>query len=264
METVIHATAVVDPGATIEPGVVVGPFCVVGPDAVLRKGVRLVSHVCVAGRTTIGERTVVYPFASLGQPPQDLKYDGEQSEVTIGEDCSIREYVTIHPGTKGDHMLTAVGNRCLLMVGVHIAHDCLVGNNVIMANQATLGGHVVVEDHVIIGGLSAVQQFVRIGKHAIIGGMSGVEKDVLPFAMIIGERAHLNGLNIVGLRRHQFSNQAIQRLQDAFHAIFENKGTFAERLESLKRSLEKNPSPECDDLLRFIALSQKSLCAPKK
>lgn len=264
MEKFIHPTAVVEPGATLANGVYIGPFCSVGEHVVLGEGVRLVSHVSLSGRLTIGDRTVVYPFASLGHPPQDLKYDGEESETLIGSDCTIREYVTIQPGTKGDRMRTTVGNQCLLMVGVHIAHDCEVGDNVIMANQATLGGHVVVEDNVIIGGLSAVQQFVRIGRHAIVGGMSGVEKDVLPFAMIMGERAHLSGLNIVGLRRHQFSNQAIQRLQDAYHTIFDTNGVLAERIEKIKGELSANPSPECDELLRFIALSKKSLCTPKK
>lgn len=264
METFIHPMAVVDPNATIEDGVHIGPFCSVGPWAVLRTGVKLVSHVSIAGRIDIGARTLVYPFASLGHPPQDLKYDGEASETIIGPECTIREYVTIQPGTKGDRMRTTVGERCLLMVGVHIAHDCVVGNNVIMANQATLGGHVVIEDNVIVGGLSAVQQFVRIGKHAIIGGMSGVEKDVLPYAMIMGERAHLSGLNVVGLRRHQFSNQAIQRIQDTYHLIFSEEGTLAERMEKIKAMLANEPSPECDDLLRFIALSKKSLCTPKK
>lgn len=263
MSYFIHPTAVVAPNAKLAEGVHVGPFCYVGPHVVLHSDVKLVSHISLDGRIEIGARTTVYPFASLGHPPQDLKYDGEESETIIGEDCRIREYVTIQPGTKGDRMRTVVGNHCLLMVGSHIAHDCIVGNNVIMANQATLGGHVVVEDNVIIGGLSAVQQFVSIGAHAIIGGMSGVEKDVLPYGMVIGERAHLSGLNIVGLRRHEFSNATIQRIQDAFHLIFSDEGTLTERTEKLKLDLEKNPSPECSELLRFIAMSKRSLCAPK-
>lgn len=233
MTTNIHPTAVIDPAAKLGTDVSIGPYCVVGPHVELGDGVRLISHVAIDGRTRIGDRTVVYPFASLGHPPQDLKYKGEPSELIIGADNKIREQVTMNPGTEGGGMVTRVGNGGLFMVGVHIGHDCIVGNNVIFANNATLGGHVEVGDHAVLGGLCAVHQWVRIGAHAMIGGMSGVEADVIPYGLVKGERAFLAGLNLVGLERRGFSRDQIGALRNGFKRIFTaGEGTMAERMEA--------------------------------
>ncbi|SNS98864.1 MULTISPECIES: acyl-ACP--UDP-N-acetylglucosamine O-acyltransferase [unclassified Azospirillum] len=233
MTSFIHPSAIVDSAAQIGNDVHIGPFCVVGPDVVLGDHVRLVSHVAVDGRTRIGPGTVVYPFASLGHPPQDLKYKGEPSELIIGSNNKIREQVTMNPGTEGGGMVTRVGNGGLFMVGVHIGHDCIVGDNVIFANNATLGGHVEVGDYAVLGGLSAVHQWVRIGAHAMIGGMSGVEADVIPYGLVKGERAFLAGLNLVGLERRGFNREQIGALRNGFKRIFTaGEGTMAERMEA--------------------------------
>jgi UDP-N-acetylglucosamine acyltransferase len=226
----VHATAIVDPKARLGAGVTIGPYCTVGPDVELGDGVRLLSHAVVDGRTRIGPETVIYPFASIGHRPQDLKYHGEPSSLEIGANNQIREYVTMNPGTEGGGMVTRVGDNCLFMMSSHVAHDCLVGNNVILANNATLAGHVIVGDYAIIGGLAAIQQFVRIGAHAMIGGMSGVENDVIPYGMVKGERAQLAGLNIVGLERRGFGREDIHALRSAYRMLFASEGTMAERL----------------------------------
>lgn len=261
----IHPTAIIEEGAQIGDKVQIGPYCTVGPQVVLGEGVELVSHVSLAGSLTIGAHTKVFPFASLGHPPQDLKFKGENSVTLIGEKCTIREYVTIQPGTESDLMKTQVGNNCLLMVGSHVAHDCVVGDNVIMANNATLAGHVTVGNHVIIGGLSAIQQFVRVGDHAIIGGMSGVEKDVIPYAMVMGERARLNGLNIVGMRRRGLSNQTIQEVMKAYEILFDEESglTFIERIEALAQKASDEPAIQ--NLIQFIKNdSKRNICLPKR
>lgn len=258
-----HPTAIIENGAQIADNVVVGPYCCVGPQVKLEENVYLVSHVSLSGDLTIGAGTKVYPFASLGHPSQDLKYKGEASFTVIGKNCTIREYVTIQPGTEHGIMKTTVGDNCLIMVGAHIAHDCVVGNNVIMANNATLGGHVTVGDFVIIGGLSAVQQRVRIGDHAIIGGMSGVEKDVIPYAMVVGERAYLNGLNIIGLKRRGFSNQTIQELMKMYDQLFKKEfgNTLAERIEQASTNSQ---DPAVSLVIEFIKQdTQRHLCLPK-
>ncbi|MFC7332073.1 acyl-ACP--UDP-N-acetylglucosamine O-acyltransferase [Rhodocista pekingensis] len=236
MATSIHPTAVVDPAARLGEGVFIGPFCVVGPAVELGDRVTLHSHVVVEGRTRIGEGTVVFPFASLGHPPQDLKYKGEPSELVIGRNNRIREHVTMNPGTEGGGMLTSVGDGGLFMVGVHVGHDCRVGDGVIFANNATLGGHVVVGDFVVLGGLSAVHQFVRIGAHAMIGGMTGVEADVIPFGLVKGERGHLAGLNLVGLERRGFPKEEVAALRTAFRQLFSGERTLAERREQVAGS----------------------------
>lgn len=233
MPQTVHPTAIVDPAAKLGDGVVVGPYCIVGADVELGDGVQLKSHVNVQGRTRIGAETVVYPFASLGTEPQDLKYHGEPSELVIGRRNRIREHVTMNTGTEGGGMLTRVGDNCLFMVNAHVAHDCVVGDNVILANNATLAGHVVVGDHAVIGGLAAVHQFVRIGAHAMIGGMSGVEADVIPFGLVNGERAKLQGLNLVGLERRGFPREHINSLRAAYRALFAAEGTLAERVDSV-------------------------------
>lgn len=235
--TEIHATAVVAPGAALGAGVRIGPFCVVGPRVTLGEGVVLHSHVVVEGNTTLGDGCEVFPFASLGHQPQDLKFKGEDTRLEIGAETRIREHVTINPGTGGGGGVTRVGSRCLLMVGVHIAHDCQVGDGVVMANNATLAGHVQVGERAFIGGLSAVLQFVRIGNNAMIGGMSGVEQDVIPYGLVMGERASLVGLNLVGLRRSNLSRDEIESLRGAFDSLFAaaegGQGALQERAAAL-------------------------------
>ena len=263
MTVTIHPSAIVDPAAKLGEGVDIGPFCVVGPDVTLGDGVRLVSHVAVDGRTNIGAETVIYPFASIGHRPQDLKFHGEPSELVIGARNQIREHVTMNPGTEGGGMITRVGNDGLFMMGSHVAHDCIVGDHVIMANNATLGGHVTLGDYVIIGGLSAVRQFVRIGSHAMIGGMSGVENDVIPFGLVMGDRARLAGLNLVGLERRGFGKDDIHALRAAYRMLFGPEGTFAERVEEVGRDFGDRAL--ISDVLSFIrAKEARSLCQPRE
>ena len=226
----IHPTAIVAPGATLAQDVVIGPYCIVGENVALDVGVMLLSHVVVDGRTTVGAGTRIFPFASIGLEPQDLKYRGEQSVLVIGRNNRIREYVTMNPGTAGGGMVTRVGDDCLFMVGVHIAHDCQIANHVIMANNATLGGHVVIDDYAVLGGLCAIHQHVRIGRHAMIGGMSGVERDVIPYGQVMGDRARLCGLNIIGMQRRGFSRDDIQGLRNAYQVLFSSDGTLSDRV----------------------------------
>ncbi|HSV28957.1 MAG TPA: acyl-ACP--UDP-N-acetylglucosamine O-acyltransferase [Candidatus Omnitrophota bacterium] len=257
----IHPSAIVDPNARVADSATIGPFCVVGPDVELGDNVELISHVAVAGRTTIGEGTRIFPFASIGHQPQDLKYHGEPSTLEIGKNNQIREYVTMQPGTEGGGMVTRVGDNCLFMASAHVAHDCILGNNVIMANNATLAGHVVVGEFAFLGGLSAVHQFVRIGKHAMIGGMSGVEADVIPFGMVIGNRAHLNGLNIIGLRRRGFTRDEIHTLRNAYRLLFAPEGTLAERVVDVAEQFKDNAVVM--EIVEFIRSdSSRSLCTP--
>jgi len=229
----IHSSAVIHPGARLGAGVVIGPFCTIGPDVELGAGAELISHVALAGHTRIGDGTRIFPFASIGHQPQDLKYKGEPSRLEIGKRNIIREGVTINPGTEGGGMLTSMGDDCLLMTGAHVAHDCHLGNHVIMANNATLAGHIHVGDFAFVGGLAAVHQFCRIGRHAMIGGMSGVEQDVIPYGMVLGNRAHLSGLNLVGLKRRGFDREEIHKLRAAYRMLFADEGTLAERIEDV-------------------------------
>ncbi len=229
----IHPTAVIDPAAKLSDGCSIGPYCVIGPHVSLGEGAKLHSHVVIDGRTTIGARAQIFPFSSIGQPPQDLKYKGEPSELRIGSDAIIREHVTMNSGTEGGGMVTAVGNGCLFMPGSHVAHDCRIGNHVIMANNATLAGHVVLEDHVIMGGLSGAQQFVRVGRHAIIGAMAGAKSDVIPYGMVMGRPGILAGLNLVGLKRAGVGAKEIQALMKAYDHLFGTQGTFLERINEV-------------------------------
>lgn len=264
MTAIIHPTAIVAKEAHLGANVKIGPYCVVGPNVALWDDVELSAHVCVEGNTTIGKGTKVYPFSSLGQPPQDLKYRGEPSRLEIGEYTTIREHVTMNTGTLGGGMVTHVGNHCLFMVGTHVAHDCHVGNHVILANNATLAGHVKVGDYVVIGGLAAVHQFVRIGAHAMIGGLSGVEHDVIPFGSVMGERANLAGLNLVGLKRRDFSREAIHALRHAYKALFEESSGEVLEKRVAKAAKEFKDIPEVQEVLDFIhADSSRSLCVPK-
>jgi len=236
----IHQTAIISPTTSLGDNVHIGPFCVVGGDVKLGDGVKLHSHVVIDGDTDIGKGTEIHPFASIGTRPQDLKFSGEKSKLTIGANNQIREYVTMNPGTAGGGLLTQVGDNCLFMMSAHVAHDCMVGDNVILANNATLAGHVSVGDYAIIGGLAAVHQFVRIGAHAMIGGMSGVENDVIPFGSVMGERANLSGLNIIGLKRRGFSKDDIHTLRNAYRILFANEGTLGERVDDVSEMFDEN------------------------
>jgi UDP-N-acetylglucosamine acyltransferase len=261
MSVSIHPSAVVDSQARLGVDVRIGPFCLVGPDTELGDGVELHSHVVITGRTRLGGGSVVFPFASLGHRPQDLKYHGEPSELVIGARNQIREYVTIQPGTEGGGMLTQVGDDCLFMASAHVAHDCKVGNHVILANNATLGGHVEIGDHAFLGGISAVHQFVRVGAHAMIGGMSGVEADVIPFGLVMGDRARLSGLNIVGMERRGFTRDEIRDLRAAYKDLFHGGGVLAQRIERV--GIAHPQSRVVTMVLDFIrARERRALCLP--
>jgi UDP-N-acetylglucosamine acyltransferase len=257
----IHPTAIVEPGARLGKDITIGPYSCIGADVELGDGVSIMAHVVVGGRTTIGPRTRIFPFASIGLVPQDLKYHGEPSALRIGADNTIREHVTMNPGTEGGGMLTSVGDRCLFMVGAHVAHDCAVGNGVIMANNATLAGHVEIGDHAVLGGLSAVHQFVRIGQHAMIGGMSGVEQDVIPYGSVLGNRAHLAGLNLIGLKRRGFTRDDIHTLRNAYRLLFAQEGTLQERLDDVAEMYAK--VAVVMEIVAFMrAASNRGLCQP--
>jgi UDP-N-acetylglucosamine acyltransferase len=264
MSTKIHPSAIVSPKAQIGKNVEIGAFCVIGDDVKIGDGTVLKSHVVVEGDTVIGKNNIIFPFAVIGVVPQDLKFKGEKSRVIIGDNNTIREHVTIHLGTADGAMETKIGSNCLLMVGVHIAHDCIVGNHVILANNATLAGHVEVGDHAVIGGLSAMHQFVRIGKGAMIGGMSGVESDVIPYGTVMGERASLAGLNLVGLKRRNFSREEIHTLRNFFKKVFEEKseGNFQNRVNEIKGEFSGELVEEVIDFIK--SESSRSFCQMKK
>ena len=259
--TDIHPTAIVADGVQLGEDIRIGPYCVIGHKVELGDGTELISHVSIAGRTQIGANTKVFPFASIGHQPQDLKYQGEPSWLVIGCNNIIREHVTMNPGTEGGGMETRVGNNCLFMVGAHVAHDCQIGDNAILVNNATLAGHVEIGEWAIVGGLSAVHQFVRIGKHAMIGGMTGVEQDVIPYGSVMGNRARLFGLNLVGLKRRDFSRDDIHEMRKAYRLIFAEEGTMAERLEDVAEDFaDYKPVME---IVEFIqADSSRSICHP--
>ena len=260
----IHKTAIVSDKAQISKNVEIGAFCVVGDNVKIEEGTILKSHVVIDGNTTIGKNNIIFPFATVGLVPQDLKFAGEQSQLIIGDNNTIREHVTIHLGTKDGGMITKIGNNCLLMVGVHIAHDCLIGNNVILANNATLAGHVHVGNNVVIGGLSAVHQFVRIGGGAMIGGMSGVENDVIPFGLVMGERAHLAGINLVGMKRQNISRDEIHALRNFYKQVFENDGdnNFLNRVKEISQDFSQNSTIK--EVINFInSETSRSFCKPK-
>ena len=261
-EAQIHPAALVEPGATFGPGVKIGPFCTVGAEVVLGEGVELISHVAVAGRTAIGARTKIYPFASIGHPPQDLKYKGEPNSLTIGDDCMIREGVTMNPGTVHGGLKTTVGNNCAFLANSHVGHDCHVGNGVVLSNNVMLGGHVTIGDHVIFGGGAAVIQFSRIGRGAFLGGMSGLENDLIPYGMALGNRARLAGLNIIGLQRRGFSRADVHDMRRAYRLLFANEGTLMERLEDV--AVEFKGHPIIIEIVDFIrAGGKRSVCTPR-
>ena len=256
----IHKSSVVDPKAKISNNVKIGPFCYVGPNVELNENVELVSNVHIEGYTKIGKGTRVFPFASIGTQPQDLKFKGEKNSLDIGDNNLIREYVTINPGTEGGGSKTKIGNNCLFMISSHVAHDCKIGNNVIIANNVPLGGHVTIEDSVVIGGNSAVQQFTRIGRLAMIGGMTGVLKDVIPFGLSIGNRNHLQGLNLIGLRRKKYDNQKIMGLSKAYKEIFASKNLH----ENLTKINGEHKGNELvSEVITFIEKDKKRpICSP--
>ena len=257
----IHSSAVVSPDARLGAGVKIGPFCVVEAGVELGDGVELLSHVVVAGRTTVGTRTRMFPFASIGHQPQDLKFKGEPSTLTIGADCLIREGVTMNPGTEGGGMVTTVGDRCTFLANSHVGHDCRVGNNVVFSNNVMLAGHCTIGDYVIIGGGAAVIQFARVGPHAFVGGMSGLEYDLIPYGMAIGNRAYLSGLNLIGLQRRGFSRAQIHDLRRAYRLMFAQEGTLLERVEDVAAEFKEHPI--VIEIVEFIRQGGKrSLCTP--
>ncbi len=263
MTHTIHPTAIIEEGARLGDHVSIGPYCIIGPNVCLGDHVTLKSHVVIEGHTTIGAQTRIFPFTSLGAAPQDLKFDGEESALIIGENNVIREHVTMNPGTKGGDMETVVGDNCLFMVASHVAHDCRIGNNVIMANNATLAGHVHVGDFVLLGGLCAVHQFIRIGDYAIIGGMSGVESDVIPYGRVKGERAFLAGLNLIGLDRRGFSKDEVRNLQRAYNQLFGDEGTLDQRIDTV--SSDFNDDEIVAKIISFAREKTKfPLCQPAK
>jgi len=256
----IHKTAIIDPKAKISINVKIGAYSLIGPNVVIDENSEIHSHVSIVGNTKIGKNNKIYPFSSIGNDPQDLKFNGEETNLEIGDNNKIREYVTINPGTQGGGGLTKIGDNCLFMVSSHIAHDCMVGNNVILANNVPLGGHAVIEDNVIIGGNSAVQQFTRVGRFAMIGGMCGVVRDIIPYGIAHGNRSILQGLNIIGLRRKNIPNKEIMILSNAYKEIFKNEN-LTENLNNLSKDFKK--SDLVMEVVNFLVKDKKRpICTP--
>ena len=257
----IHRSAIIEDGAIIGPDCHIGPFCHVGSEVQLEAGVCLHSHVSITGNTVVGEKTEIWPFASIGSQPQDLKFSGEKTSLRIGARNMIRESVSMNPGTLGGGGLTEIGDDCLFMLGTHVGHDCRVGNRVVVANHAALAGHVQVGDGAIIGGLAGIHQFVRIGEGAIIGALSMIVADVIPFGSVSGERPRLAGLNLVGLKRRGLPREEISALRAAYKTLFSGEGTLKERAEGM---LDASDTPMVQDMLGFILSdSDRSFCTPK-
>jgi UDP-N-acetylglucosamine acyltransferase len=255
--TQIHPSAVVSPHAQIGDGCRIGPFTVIGDQVVLGTGVVVESHSVIDGRTRIGDETYVYPFVSVGLPPQDLKFAGEETETQIGKRTRIREFVTIHRGTAGGGGMTRIGDDCFLMAQAHVAHDCLIGNNVIMANAATLAGHVTVFDGANIGAYSGVHQFCRVGREAYVGGYSVVVKDALPFALTVGNHARCYGLNKVGVRRRGYSRETIEALHHAYHLLLSSKLNTTQAIERIRQEI--TGEAEVDEVVRFVESSKRGV-----
>ncbi len=262
MTPCVHATAIVEDGARLGADVEIGPFCHIGPQVTLGDGVRLVSHVSLAGDTAVGARTRIFPFAAIGQQPQDLKYRGEPVRLVIGEECLIREGVTMNPGTHGGGSETVVGQRCVFLANAHVAHDCRIGEGVILSNNVMLAGHCQVGDYAIVSGGAAAHQFVRIGAHAFVGGLAGVEHDLIPFGLALGNRASLAGLNVVGLKRRGFSHEAIHELRRAYKMLFDGKGTLKERVSDVAEAF-----PDQGAVHQIIAFlrqgGDRAICVPR-
>jgi UDP-N-acetylglucosamine acyltransferase len=258
----IDPTARIESGAAIGRDVSIGPYCTVGAHVTLGDGCRLLAHVNLTGHTWIGARTVIYPFASLGSPPQSVKYRGGPTRLVVGADCDIREGVTMNTGTEDDRGVTEVGDRCFFMVGSHVAHDCKIGSNVVFANNVMLAGHVNVGDNVLFGGGAAVRQFVRIGEGAMIVGLSGARADVIPWGMVHGSLAHLVGLNVVGMRRRGFAKADIQHYRDAYRTLFFGDGEFRARLERV--AAEHGGHPQVAAMIDFIRAGKRPLTMAEK
>ncbi len=254
----IHPSAVISSHAEIEDDVVIGPFCIVGEGAHIKKGSKLLSNVILEGNTEIGNNCTIYPFTSIGLPPQDMKYRDEKTGVKIGDNNTIREYITIHRASVSGDGVTTIGDNNFLMAYVHIAHDCKIGSNVIMANVATLAGHILVEDHAVIGGLVAIHQFTRIGAYAMVGGFSGVGQDIPPYMIASGARAKLFGLNAIGLKRHGFSDQTINELKKAYKILFREKHTLKEAIKKVQEDLPY--TDEIKHLIEFIQKNKRGIC----
>lgn len=262
MTTNIHSSSVVEAGAQIGANVKIGPFCHVGPEVTLGDNAVLHSHVVVAGNTTIGQNAKIFPFASVGHEPQDLKYHGEENSLTIGDNCTIREGVTINPGTEGDDCKTIIGNNCFFLANAHVAHDCKIGNNVIFSNAVMVAGHCHVGDNVIMGGGAGVHQFCRIGNNAFVGGLAGVENDIIPYGIALGNRAYLGGLNLVGMKRANIDKQSINKARKAFKDIFNSDIPIADAVVSVNE--EMGDDPIVARILEFInASDNRSLCTPR-
>jgi UDP-N-acetylglucosamine acyltransferase len=259
----IHPTAIISNAASIGSGVSIGAYCVVGANAVLGNGVKLMSHVVIDGHTSVGAGTEIYPFAVLGCAPQHTRYEGEPSTLEIGENCVIREHVTMHPGTAIDKMRTIVGNNGLFFAGAHVAHDCIVGDNAIFANNASLGGHAKIGDSVMLGGYSAVQQRCRVGSHCMLGAHSLVDSDVVPFSIAVGNRARLSGINVIGLSRRGFSDDSVNALRAAFQILFEGDDIFASRVETTRAQFAD--IAEVQDMIAFIdGAGRNGICQAAK
>ena len=265
--TTIHPSASVHPGALVEPGAVIGegcqigPFSVIGPEVTLGRGVVVKSHAVVTGWTEVGDETVIFPFACVGEVPQDLKFKGERTRLIVGARCRIREGATLNTGTEGGGGLTQVGDDCLLMTGAHVGHDARLGNRVILANQAAIAGHCVIGDDVIVGGLSGVHQFVRVGRGAIIGAVTMVTNDVLPHGLVQGPRGDLDGLNLVGLKRRGVDRAEITALRAAYQMLAQGEGTFLDRA---RRLAEETDSAHVREMTDFIlSASDRSFLTPK-
>lgn len=258
MKTKIHATAIVDHNAELDANVEIGPFCIVRKGVRIGKGTKLQSNVIIEGATEIGENCTIYPFSSIGLPPQDLKYRHENTRLVIGNNNILREYITIHRGSVGGDGITSVGDGNFLMAYVHIAHDCKIGSDIAMANAATLAGHVVVEDHAVIGGLTAIHQFTRVGSYAMVGGFSGVVQDIPPYTVASGARAKLFGLNTIGLKRHNFSDATINAIKKAYKILFREKRTLKDALKKIREDLPA--IDEIKHLVEFIEKNKRGIC----
>ena len=258
----IHATSIIDKNAKISKTTKIGPYTIIGPNVEIGDGAEIHSHVNITGNTQIGAGTKIFPFASIGTQPQDLKYKGEKNSLVIGKKNIIREYVTINPGTEGGGSITKIGDNCLFMISSHVAHDCQIGNNVAIANNVPLGGHVIIGDSVTIGGNSAVQQFTRIGRLAMVGGMTGVLKDVIPFGLSFGNRNYLKGINLIGLRRNKYENKTIIELDEAYKKIFSSKN-LQENLSKINGEFKDNKLVQ--EVTEFISNDKKRpICSPLK
>jgi len=259
--TQIHPTAIVAPGAVLGEEVEIGPYCIVGEHVKLGDRTRLISHVVIEGWTQVGEDCVLHPFACLGSPPQHLAYKGEPTRLVVGDRNIVREHVTMHLGTPGGRGVTTVGSDGFFMAQAHIAHDCIVADRVILAHGATLGGHVKVDEFAIVGGLAAVHQYSRVGRHVNIGGLAAVTKDVIPFGSVWGNHAHLEGLNLVGLKRRGFTRDVINDLRAAYRLLFADEGTLQERIDDVARVFAN--SAEVMEIIDFIrADAARPLCLP--